>query len=807
MATKNVQQLLLEIAQKGDAGELASFFAYYYPQLKEVSNEKSKLFEQIVNYLNLEVDINVDTVLNQKDEESKGDTFENKDFRIQSIQLSSVRGIPDAVQNIPYGIDFMNEGVINNAIILANNGVGKSSVFAALEMIYAQEIGEKQLRNNTKPNEDEFKEYLKRFNSLEQPRCNVITPSGSYNFSTPIFTNNAELRKYNPANHFISDYDIYNYGKVDFDGAEDNSNSFHNLIAHSLGLSDFMLFQNQLRELSGYRRSKENRAWTLALEKKAELERSVKNLNAEIQQKQELLNQQRNASSPNVKSEEDQTLKELQQLLNKSLEQQKFSYNIKETKKEFRTAYSKMDFSSKATLKSRTHSFLNIGKELLHESDDCPLCQNSKLTIQEIRLLLEQRLDRLAEAEKLEQEVVSKYKILIQQIADVFNNLFALSNQIDSDRSVLEKNPGHSKLLQQEINFVKKYAPLLVDDEMYSYLSTMSKKYPPMQEDYESLLRFMDGPVITDIDILVDDINNLIETRLSKLQSYIKDKTNKPSTPNVIPVLEEDIKRFKTQITTKQAEIDGLVPEIARLSKLKDQVSYIKDQVNVFLPFLEVEISKLVKVSFNPIQAIVESIMNNYLKDTGLKLKIELQTQIIKTDEDELKRDTIVANIINIANRETITPDLYFNTFRYKLFTLMISLSLALATRKKYNINLPLVLDDLFAGSDFVSKNSFSEFLSKLIGLFYEYTPLLPIQFILFTHDDVIFRSALDALDSFHIEDENEELVKENKIPLFEKTKIGRIFKIENSDLEVSKKTETSFKEIVYYLPNKILID
>lgn len=807
MVAKNVQQLLVDIAKKGDAGELASFFAYYYPQLHEVSNEKSKLFEQIVNYLNLEVDINVDTILTQEVEETKVDTFENKDCRIQSIQLSSVRGIPDAVQNIPYGIDFMNEGLINNAIILANNGVGKSSVFAALEMIYAQEIGEKQLRNNAKPNEDEFKKYLKRFGSLEQPYCNVITPSGSYNFSTPIFSNNVELRKYNPANHFISDYDIYNYGKVDFDGTEDNNNSFHNLIAHSLGLSDFMLFQNQLRELSGYRRSKENRAWTLALEKKVELERSVKNLNAEIQQKQELLRQQRDASSPDVKSEENQTLKELEQLLSKSLEQQKFSYNIKETKKEFRTAYSKMDISSKATLKSRTHSFLNIGKELLHESDDCPLCQNSKLTIQEIRILLEQRLARLAEAEKLEQEVSSKYKILIQHIADVFNSLFALSNQIDSERSVLEKNPELSELLQQESTFVAKYALLLVDEEMYSYLSTMSKKFPPMQEDYESLLRFIDGPVITDIDILVDDINNLIETRISKLQSYIKDETNKPFTPNVIPVLEEDIKRFKTQITTKQAEIEELVPEIARLLKLKDQVSYIKDQVNVFLPFLEVEISKLVKESFNPIQAIVESIMNDYLKDTGLKLKIELHTQIIKTDEDDLKRDTIVANIINVANGETITPDLYFNTFRYKLFTLMISLSLALATRKKYNINLPLVLDDLFAGSDFVSKNSFSEFLSKLISLFYEYTPHLPLQFILFTHDDVIFRSAMDSLDNLQIEVGKKELNEENKIPLYEKTKIGRIFKIEESDLEILQNAANPFREIVYYMPTKILID
>lgn len=807
MAAKNVHQLMVDIAEKGDAGELSSFFAYYYPQLKEIQNDKSKLFEQIVTYLNLKVDINIDAILTQDGEKSIIDIYENKDFRIRSIQLSSLRGIPDAVEDIPYGIDFMSEELINNAIILANNGVGKSSVFAALEMIYAQEIGEKQLRNNTKPTRDEFKNYLKRFDSLAQPHCNVVTPSGSYNLSTPIFSNSATLRKYNPANHFISDYDIYHYGKVDFDGTEDNSNSFHNLIAHSLGLSDFMLLQNQLRELSSYRRLKESQAWSRATDKKVELERSIKNLNAEIQQKQELIARQKDNGNYEKETTRNQLFGEIEHLASKTLEQHKFSKNIEETKSEFRSAYSKMDLSSKAALRSRTYSFLNIGKELLHESDDCPLCQNSKLSIQELKNRLEERLAHINSEESLEQEILSKYKALFQQLEDIFNNLVALNNHLVAERPILERDPSLSELLQEESTFVSKNAPLLSDEEMFSYLSRMSKNFTPNQKDYESLLRFIDGPIISDVASLVSETNSLIDSRNLKLGTYSKVDIVKPATTNQIPVLEEDIKRFSTQIITKQSEIDELVPEIARLLMQKEQVSYIKEQVNFYIPFLEVEISKLVIEAFEPIQAIVESIMSDYLKGTRLDLKIELQTQIIKTEEDDLKRDTIVANIIDVASGKTITPDLYFNTFRYKLFTLMISLSLALATRKKYKINLPLVLDDLFAGSDFVSKNSFSEFLSKVVGLFYEYTPQLPLQFILFTHDDVIFRSALDALDNFKIEEQNEELSEENKILLYEKTKIGRIFKIEESDLEVSKNSSHHFKEIVYYMPNSILID
>ena len=57
--------------------------------------------------------------------------------------------------------------------------------------------------------------------------------------------------------------------------------------------------------------------------------------------------------------------------------------------------------------------------------------------------------------------------------------------------------------------------------------------------------------------------------------------------------------------------------------------------------------------------------------------------------------------------RELILPDIFFNTFRFKLLSLMIKISLSLAVRIKYKINFPLVFDDIFSGSDFLSKNSF----------------------------------------------------------------------------------------------------
>jgi hypothetical protein len=195
--------------------------------------------------------------------------------------------------------------------------------------------------------------------------------------------------------------------------------------------------------------------------------------------------------------------------------------------------------------------------------------------------------------------------------------------------------------------------------------------------------------------------------------------------------------------------------------------------------------------------------MRDYLHESHLDLSINIENRLIAGED--ITKQVIVAQIIDKRTGELITPDLYFNTFRYKLFALMISLSLALATRQKYKINLPLVMDDLFSGSDFVSKNSFSEFLIKVIQLFNKYTPELPLQFILFTHDDVIFRSAMDAI--FDPQASNESLEYNDYDLLTRTTKVGRIFKPNDKENTPRKLIEgEQYWNLLFELPKTLTI-
>jgi len=244
------------------------------------------------------------------------------------------------------------------------------------------------------------------------------------------------------------------------------------------------------------------------------------------------------------------------------------------------------------------------------------------------------------------------------------------------------------------------------------------------------------------------------------------------------------------QLESTKKRINELNPQIEKLQKEVALVKRIKSELEGVIPLFDNEVNELINTAFDPIQEIVETILKDYLKEENLRLVITKKEKKVIIEEQEVINNIIVANLEYLDHEtgeiKTVTPDMYFNTFRYKLFCLMVSLSLALATRKEHNINLPLIIDDIFFASDFISKNSFAEFLQKVIQLFYKQTPDMPLQIILFTHDDLIFRSAIDAVDNFSFENQEEDLCDDNKRPLIEKTIIGRFFDPKDKDPNTS---------------------
>lgn len=98
------------------------------------------------------------------------------------------------------------------------------------------------------------------------------------------------------------------------------------------------------------------------------------------------------------------------------------------------------------------------------------------------------------------------------------------------------------------------------------------------------------------------------------------------------------------------------------------------------------------------------------------------------------------------TDRSRLSPCLYYNTFRYKLFCMMLKMSMALAVMKRNRINFPIILDDVFYASDYHNRQLISFFIKQL---YKSYRMVVgnesELQLICFTHDELVMDAIHEA--------------------------------------------------------------
>lgn len=799
MNTSNFRNTLIEIAQGDNSNLLSKIIAFYYPSLDVGSREQ--LFESLLNRLELNSD-NKEFDFDKLKKEIVEDTnvlklgdYKAKDYRIKQIEISNLRGIPngDNDSSIPYGINLLDaNNKVQNAIILANNGVGKSSVFAGLEMIFAEEIGEKKIRtlNPDSLGTSEYEEYLQRVNSQSKPYCSIKTISGDFNLNDRIFKNKDVLKLLNPQSQFISEYDIIRNGQNYYSSKANEENSIHYIVAESLGLSEYINFLQIAEQIPSYTRRKEITAKNSITKEIDENNVRIKNNEAEIQSKQIQLEELKKGINSNKNQSNSQKLEDINKLLTKQFPIIN-STNLVNILGDYRKSYIEYSSIEKSKRSAIEKEFLDVGKNLLHDYDNCPFCQSSNLSIEEIKIQVEQRLEDLNRLGEINKLIRENYKTTIYNLLNSLQSFKTFYNLIETDRTQLTTLLNQNNIIEEENRLYIKLAPIVNDEGLMEYIENLSQKNIPTDAEFESLMKLLNDNVELFEKVIKNlfiEISEFIKNRQDVLNNEMQNILSNNESLNIeqlILKIENEIKELHTQIKTAKERNEKLESEdLKRAIQKVEYATQIKEEIKIFNSILELKVNEIVQTGFQAFKEPVEEIMNDYFNDDPqYKLRIELKEIPIIIDGEEYSSKIIVAEIVDKYNELiTTSPDHYFNTFRYKLFSLMISLSIALASRKMYKVNLPLVIDDLFYGSDYVSKNTFSEFIQKIIKLYEKHTPDMPLQIILFTHDNFIYKSAIEGIENLSIGNKNLNL---------DKTIISRMFPVNDKEMT---ETETGFK-------------
>ena len=799
MNTSNFRNTLIEIAQGDNSNLLSKIIAFYYPSLDVGSREQ--LFESLLNRLELNSDnkeFDFDRLKKEIVEDTnvlKLDDYKEKDYRIKQIEISNLRGIPngDDDSSIPYGINLLDvNNKVQNAIILANNGVGKSSVFAGLEMIFAEEIGEKKIRtlNPDSLGTSEYEEYLQRINSQSKPYCSIKTISGDFNLNDRIFKNKDVLKLLNPQSQFISEYDIIRNGQNYYSSKANEENSIHYIVAESLGLSEYINFLQIAEQIPSYTRRKEITAKNSITKEIDENNVRVKNNEAEIQSKQIQLEELKKGINSNKNQSNSQKLEDINKLLTKQFPIIN-STNLVNILGDYKKSYIEYSSIEKSKRSAIEKEFLDVGKNLLHDYDNCPFCQSSNLSIEEIKIQVEQRLEDLNRLGEINKLIRKNYKTTIYNLLNSLQSFKTFYNLIETDRTQLTTLLNQNNIIEEENRLYVKLAPIVNDEGLMEYIENLSQKNIPTDSEFESLMKLLNDNVELFEKVIKNlfiEISEFIQNRQDVLNNELQNILSNNESLNIeqlILKIENEIKELHTQIKTAKERNEKLESEdLKRAIQKVEYATQIKEEIKIFNSKLGLKVNEIVQTGFQAFKEPVEEIMNDYFNDDPqYKLRIELKEIPIIIDGEEYSSKIIVAEIVDKYNELiTTSPDHYFNTFRYKLFSLMISLSIALASRKMYKVNLPLVIDDLFYGSDYVSKNTFSEFIQKIIKLYEKHTPDMPLQIILFTHDNFIYKSAIEGIENLSIGNKNLNL---------DKTIISRMFPANDKEMA---ETENGFK-------------
>ena len=706
--------------------------------IKKYTDKKNNFDNLLIKYNQLEEYKKINHENNLKKENT-----EFKDLRIKTILLNSVRGIsPKKIDypEISYGIDFYKNNNIASAILIGNNGSGKSSVFSALEKIYTGDIGERLMRNA-----DE--KYLFNTNTDEEPYCQIDTASGLFDLKTPIY-NEVNIQDCNPDSSFISEYDIYSHSQISTDGS---NNSLSDLIASKVGLAGYLELQEYCNIINKYKRSTEKSNFNRNTDRRSQINLDLKNLKLEIKK---LKSDKRGSNSEDTIKFSESISKTISHLETKNIN------NIKVQK--LNNDYIELTANfAKYKLLSTTNSdsFINFyqqGLKLLSTSDDCPFCNKSELTKSEIKKNIEDEIDSNHKVAILNETTIQLFKSIVLEINLLENNITQFSNIVTRDLDIQFESNTFNEYKKEINSFLNGSKFIEYVGDIKEIINNKSSFYDNDYRDflYGKIRDFIDS---FDLNEEYSAINRLIDFRdlvIKELLPVFKDLLEKFDNSE----LQYKIQSIEEKIVYLEKEYEGLAKEETYLKNQYDLYSNIKLDIKELYLIINADINELVKAKILPLESVIKNTMKPFL----LEDKVELKIMTEKGIKIYLQKDNY-----------TFTPKAYFNNARYKIFCGGLAIAISLASRKSTGINLPLVMDDEFFDCDIINRVQFEKFFFNILELYKEITPDMPLQFILFTHDELIFDSARKAIKRFNSNNINTINNNEN---LLIKSIYGRLF-------------------------------
>lgn len=197
-----------------------------------------------------------------------------------------------------------------------------------------------------------------------------------------------------------------------------------------------------------------------------------------------------------------------------------------------------------------------------------------------------------------------------------------------------------------------------------------------------------------------------------------------------------------SRIDQKKGTLDNYVKKCSILGLDEPKIKELNQAHTLLLQEYQKYIGTLIEIGETVFKRVFKQFLGNDISSVRLEMN------------PNGKGLNVILNAINPANQQPIgevNPRKHLNTFRFKLYCVSLKISLSLCCMKWYDIEFPIVIDDVFDSSDFNNRERIRTFISNIFLAYSELFPNHhPMQMIFFTQDDVIGDSVYRGIQETH---------------------------------------------------------
>ncbi|GAB1441276.1 hypothetical protein MASR2M39_01100 [Ignavibacteriales bacterium] len=421
---------------------------------------------------------------------------------------------------------------------------------------------------------------------------------------------------------------------------------------------------------------------------------------------------------------------------------------LSSSRNRFRDVYREFSSLDQITTQQELLEFLSLGLKLLDEDENCPFCGDSKKENSEIRESVKKKINKIMNQHKLYNRLEDARNELVDFWKKLNSALIELTKMLENEMNIIFGQEKFIDLFEREKSLKEMIFRELLTTEYWERIKGIINRVSISNQDVQTHLILSEEQeivivkLIGEISIFKMERSEFFDTELSRISGG-NTLLQKASIEREIEFLTEQLEKTQNDLLRKKNDKEGARIKRDKIKEIKNNLQRLEHEMSQYL-------EQIVDKPFKKIEPIVLEVMNDYLSTpyADVELKIEKKQGIKGKGEEQLEY-FYFKTYLNIKTKDgnlKLSPDKYFNSFRYKLFCLMLKIAITISYRAQNKQNFPLIVDDIFSSSDYENRNNFSSFVKQIFELFEKYSKDLPLQLIIFTHDSLIFRSSMDAI-------------------------------------------------------------